>query len=84
MVEINEGEILRQKSLDFLWMQNRDWVEMAEGGDPLIIETGTGIRVTDSNGKSWIDVNGGYTSVNVGYGRQEIVDAAHDQMEKLP
>ena len=69
MVVLNEGELLRQKSLDFLWMQNRDWTGMAEEGDPLIIVGGTGIKVTDSDQKSWIDVNGGYTSVNVGYGR---------------
>ena len=36
MVVLNEGESLRQKSLDFLWMQNRDWTGMAEEGDPLI------------------------------------------------
>ena len=84
MVVLNEGELLRQKSLDFLWMQNRDWTGMAEEGDPLIIVGGTGIKVTDSDQKSWIDVNGGYTSVNVGYGREEIAEAAYAQMLKLP
>ena len=84
MVVLNEGELLRQKSLDFLWMQNRDWTGMAEEGDPLIIVGGTGIKVTDSDQKSWIDVNGGYTSVNVGYGREEIAEAAYAQMLRLP
>lgn len=84
MVVLNEGELLRQKSLDFLWMQNRDWTGMAEDGDPLVIMGGEGIKVTDSDNKSWIDVNGGYNSVNVGYGRSEIAEAAYDQMLRLP
>ena len=78
-----DAETLRRKSLRFLWMHNRDWVRMAEDGDPLIIVEGDGVRVTDSSGRSWIDVNGGYNSVNVGYGRQEIVDAAYEQMVNL-
>ena len=84
MVLTDEGEQLRRKSLEFLWMQNRDWVAMAEEGDPLIIEGGKGLRVTDSQGNSWIDVNGGYNSVNVGYGRTEIASAAYDQMVRMP
>ncbi|HIC49636.1 MAG TPA: aminotransferase class III-fold pyridoxal phosphate-dependent enzyme, partial [Dehalococcoidia bacterium] len=84
MVLTDEGEQLRRKSLEFLWMQNRDWVSMAEEGDPLIIEGGKGLRVTDSQGNSWIDVNGGYNSVNIGYGRTEIASAAYDQMVRMP
>jgi adenosylmethionine-8-amino-7-oxononanoate aminotransferase len=84
MVVLNEGELLRQKSLDFLWMQNRDWTSMAEDGDPLVVMGGEGIKVTDSDQKVWIDVNGGYNSVNVGYGRSEIAEAAYDQMLRLP
>lgn len=83
MTSINDTEQLRQSANDHLWMHNRDWTEMAETGDPLIIVEGSGIRVKDSEGKTWIDVNGGYASVNVGYGRTEIADAARDQMRKL-
>ena len=78
-----DAETLRRKSLRYLWMHNRDWVRMAEDGDPLIVVEGDGVRVTDSHGRSWIDVNGGYNSVNVGYGRQEIVEAAYEQMANL-
>ena len=78
-----DAETLRRKSLRYLWMHNRDWVRMAEDGDPLIVVEGDGVRVTDSYGRSWIDVNGGYNSVNVGYGRQEIVEAAYEQMANL-
>ena len=83
MTSIPSTEQLRQSANEHLWMHNRDWTQMAETGDPLIIVEGSGIRVTDSEGKTWIDVNGGYASVNVGYGRTEIADAARDQMRKL-
>ena len=74
---------LRRMANKHLWMANRDWTEMAEEGGPPIIVEGDGIRVTDSEGKSWIDVNGGYISVSTGHGRSEIADAAYEQMLKL-
>ena len=80
---ISESEALRRASLRYLWMHNRDWTQMAEEGDPQIIESGEGVRVTDAEGKSWIDVNGGYNSVNIGYGRTEIGEAAYEQMRNL-
>ena len=83
MVSVQEAEALRRSALDHLWMHNRDWVRMAEEGGPPIIMEGHGIRVTDSEGKTWIDVNGGYNSVNVGYGRTDIADAVREQMRKL-
>ena len=83
MVDIQDAETLRRSALEHLWMHNSDWVQMAEEGGPTIVVGGKGIRVTDSEGKTWIDVNGGYASVAVGYGRTEIADAAREQMLKL-
>ena len=83
MVTASDTEALRRASLKYLWIHNRDWVQMAEEGEPLVMVEGHGIRVTDSEGKSWIDVNGGYNSVNVGYGRMEIADAAYEQMLQI-
>lgn len=74
---------LRDDALEYLWMHNRDWVQMAEQGEPLILDEAHGIRVTDTDGKTWIDCNGGYQSVNIGFGRTEIAEAARDQMMKL-
>ena len=56
---------------------------MAEEGDPLVVTSGDGIRVSDASGGTWIDVNGGYASVHAGYGRTEIADAAYEQMKRL-
>jgi adenosylmethionine-8-amino-7-oxononanoate aminotransferase len=83
MANARDTEELRQASLDHLWMVARDWVQMAEEGGPLIIVDGKGVRVTDSDGVSWIDVNGGFGSVNVGYGRTEIAQEAREQMRRL-
>ena len=82
-MNVRDTKDLRQAALDHLWMHNSDWVQMAEEGGPSIIVEGKGVRVTDSEGQSWIDVNGGYASVNVGYGRTEIAEAARDQMRRL-
>jgi adenosylmethionine-8-amino-7-oxononanoate aminotransferase len=84
MVATSDAEALRRASLKYLWMHNRDWVQMAEEGDPTIMVEGKGVRVTDSDGRTYIDVNGGYNSVNVGYGRTEIAEAAYEQMLKIP
>ncbi len=75
---------LRRSALDHLWMHNRGWSEMAEKGEPMIASEGSGVRIIDSEGRSWLDVNGGYMSVNVGYGRTEIAEAAYEQMKSLP
>ena len=44
------------------------------GEDPLILERGEGIRVTDVFGKTYIDGLSGVFTVNLGHGLQEFVD----------
>lgn len=75
---------LRRTARSHLWMHNRGWDEQEPLDEPEVIVSGQGVRVTDERGQSWIDVNGGYMSVHVGYGRHEIADAAHAQMAELP
>jgi L-2,4-diaminobutyrate transaminase len=52
-------------------------------GTPRIIETGTGIRIVDAQGRELIDGFAGLYCVNVGYGRTEIADRIHEQAKKL-
>ena len=73
----------RQAALDHLWMHNRSWAATAEEDGPSVIVEGQGIRVIDSEGRDWIDVNGGYMCVNVGYGRRELAEAMREQMSQL-
>ncbi|WP_423906729.1 aspartate aminotransferase family protein [Candidatus Spongiihabitans sp.] len=52
--------------------------------DPMVIVEGKGLRVTDINGKEYLDaVSGGVWTVNVGYGRESIAKAVHDQLLKM-
>ena len=80
---IGRGSEARQAALDHLWMHNRSWATDAESGRPPIITSGNGVHVTDAEGREWMDVNGGYMCVNIGYGRHELADAMREQMSKL-
>ena len=56
-----------------------------DNADPMIIVKGDGMRVTDANGKEYLDaVSGGLWTVNVGYGRERIAKAVHDQLVAMP
>jgi len=49
-----------------------------------IWESADGIHLTDINGKRVQDAFSGLWCVNVGYGQQSVVKAAHEQLTKLP
>ena len=51
---------------------------------PTIIEEGKGIYVYDSDGRQYIEGLAGLWCTSLGYGNQEIVDAAAKQMSRLP
>ena len=57
--------------------------EHAEGVPKLMVE-GSGIHVRDNDGREYLDAMSGLWCVNVGYGRDEIVDAVSDQARRLP
>ncbi len=55
-----------------------------ESSDPMVMVEGKGLRVTDINGREYLDaVSGGVWTVNVGYGRETIARAVHDQLLKM-
>ena len=56
---------------------------MAAGGTRIIVKA-EGCYVWDSNGNKFLDGMAGLWCVNVGYGRQELVEAAARQMATLP
>ena len=51
---------------------------------PRIIESAKGVYLTDSDGNQMLDMMAGLWCVNMGYGRQELIDAAHQQIQQLP
>lgn len=55
-----------------------------ETKDPMVIVEGKGLRVKDIAGREYLDaVSGGVWTVNVGYGRESIAKAVHDQLVKM-
>ena len=51
---------------------------------PLILERGKGVFVYDNQGKGYIDGMAGLWCTALGYGNEELVEAAAAQMRKLP
>ena len=83
MIDGYDTKSIRNSALKHQWVQNKDWTQMAEEGDPPVIIEGNGIKVTDSDGREWIDVSTGYSSIHVGYGRKEIAYAAYEQLKQI-
>ena len=50
---------------------------------PMIMQGGTGVRVTDSHGKQYIDASAGLWCVNIGYGRDALAKAAAAEMANM-
>ena len=82
---LNENDLSRVVNADkaHVWhhlVQHKPF----ETSDPRIIIEGKGMRVWDQNGKEYIDaVSGAVWTVNVGYGRERIANAMHDQLMKM-
>jgi L-2,4-diaminobutyrate transaminase len=53
------------------------------GPPPRIMEGGDGVRVTDTEGKTFFDAFAGLYCVNIGYGRTEVADAIYEQAKNL-
>lgn len=51
---------------------------------PIVLVRGEGARVWDQYGTSYIDALSGLFAVNVGYDRQEIVEAIANQLKAIP
>lgn len=60
-----------------------DHTQMHQAGTHLIME-GEGCHLVDSEGRRLLDGLAGLWCVNVGYNSAAIVQAVHDQMERLP
>lgn len=54
-----------------------------EANGPIVMESGEGVHVTDTDGNRYIEAMSGLWSVAVGFGEQRLVDAAARQMQKL-
>ena len=51
--------------------------------DPLVLDSGSGIRVTDVEGRTYIDGLSGVFTSSLGHGNREIIEAVTDQLGRL-
>ncbi|MEV5545996.1 aspartate aminotransferase family protein [Streptomyces sp. NPDC052309] len=49
----------------------------------VVMTSGSGCRLTDTEGRRYLDATGGLWLAQVGHGRTELADVAHEQMRKL-
>lgn len=61
-----------------------DWAEIEDLGGSRIITHAEGCIIVDGDGHRILDGMAGLWCVNVGYGREELVEAAANQMRELP
>jgi putrescine aminotransferase len=69
-------------------MSSRFWHGFADmhviADNEVVIASGDGAVITDTNGKEYIDSTAALWFCNVGYGRREIADAVAEQLVTLP
>ncbi|HWR45092.1 aspartate aminotransferase family protein [Sporomusa sp.] len=69
---------------EHLWLHLTNH-KLFEKQDPPIMVEGHGFIVKDAHGKEYVDgLSGGVWAVNVGYGRDSIVNAVCEQLKRLP
>ena len=62
--------------LDFMQMQ-----QFAK--DPMVFAEGKGIRLTDVDGKSYIDGLSGVFTASLGHGNEAVIEAMSEQLKRL-
>jgi adenosylmethionine-8-amino-7-oxononanoate aminotransferase len=72
----------RDLDLQHLWHANTQH-RLLQSRPPMEVASAQGCYVFDSEGRRYLDAMAGLFCVNVGYGRQEIVDAVAAQMSQL-
>jgi taurine-pyruvate aminotransferase len=55
----------------------------SEKNPPMVIKEGKGSWITDEQGNRYLDGMSGLWCVNVGYGREELAQAAYEQIKKI-
>ncbi|ALX50187.1 aspartate aminotransferase family protein [Lentibacillus amyloliquefaciens] len=66
--------------------QKNIWHHMSKGDatkEPMIATEAKGSWITDHNGNEYLDGMSGLWCVNVGYGREELAQAAYDQLKEM-
>jgi len=81
-IDSTELESLRRQAVDHLMLRGSMTGEQVMESLGIMVK-GEGIRVMDSEGKTYIDGQSGMWVLEVGHGRKEIADAVYAQMQDL-
>ena len=65
------------------WHPFADMLAIETDGE-LVVDRGEGVHVWDEEGRRYLDATASLWYCNVGYGRDEIADAAQAQLRRLP
>ncbi|MED5051639.1 aspartate aminotransferase family protein [Anoxybacillus rupiensis] len=79
MVQTDQSQYLLEKDGRYIWHAMKPYNPKST----LIVEEAKGCWVTDHTGKKYLDAMAGLWCVNVGYGREELAEAAYEQLKKL-
>lgn len=74
---------LNQAIKKHTWLHFTQMKNLIDDPSPMVIARGEGSTVWDTTGKAYIDGLAGLFCVNVGYGRQEVIDAITAQLQKI-
>jgi taurine-pyruvate aminotransferase len=77
----NKTEDVIAKDRKYLWHHLTPYNEQVP---PTVAVKAEGSWVTDINGKRYLDGMSGLWCVNVGYGREELAEAAYEQLKTMP
>lgn len=78
---VTERDEILSKDRQYLWHHISPYNEKS---NPLVISEANGSWITDIDGNRYLDGMSGLWCVNVGYGRPELAQAAHDQLVRMP
>ncbi|RNB53665.1 aspartate aminotransferase family protein [Brevibacillus gelatini] len=83
---MEQDQLLHEYDKESLLAADREhmWHHMSPyNPNPMIVTGAQGSWVTDIDGNRYLDGMAGLWCVNVGYGRQELADAAYEQLKQL-
>jgi putrescine aminotransferase len=76
-------EELIDDAVRYTWRQGTPVSATQRAGGPIAV-SGSGVRITDFDGNTYLDgLGGGSAAATIGYGRAEVADAVAEQLKKL-
>lgn len=70
-----------EKDKKYIWHAMRRY---NPDGSSIVVEKADGVWLTDVTGKKYLDAMAGLWCVNAGYGRDELAEAAYEQLKTMP